>query len=266
MSNIVPVKEYQVAQLDENIQELFQMNFGDEGLVMSDLPKAKMPSTGGGAFSVPGPDGEEDMKKMIEGVIIHAQPRRVFFERSFDEDPSAKPKCYSLDGKVGGPNGEYAGRSCKTCPFAQFGPNNERPQCTQRLELYILQKEALLPLVLNLPPTSLANWRKYKTFLFSQGYGAYQYVVTRVGLKTEETNGGRRATKAIFKPVYKMGREEAAKMKEYIAGIKPFIERTSAEEQRAQEYTNDAEVAEEAAPMDIEPEAVPWEAEENLPY
>jgi hypothetical protein len=266
MSNIVPVKEYQIAKMEENIQELFEMNFGDEGLLMTDLPKAKMPSTGGGAFTLPGPDGEDDMVKAIEGVIVHAQPRRVFFEKSFDEDPNGKPKCYSLDGKVGGPNGEFAGRSCKNCPFAKFGPNNERPQCTQRLELYILQKDALLPLVLNLPPTSLQNWRKYKTFLFGRGFGAYQYVITQIGLKTEETQGGRRATKAVFKPVHSLGKVEREKIAEYIAGIKPFIERTSAEDQQAQFGDEPADLN--AEPVDINPDDIPFEpaAGDDLPY
>lgn len=178
-----------------SVAQVIEDNFGDEGFSPADLDRVKIPSGGGTSWEIP----DEDPTRIIEGVIVYKQPTRSFWFKGRGEDgeEDSPPDCWSGDGKTGvgvfgagskdNPSGE-----CEGCPMNVFGSSTRGSgngkACKEQLQLFLLQKDAILPLQLALPPTSLKPFRKYMTRLASKGK-SYMAVVTKLGLEVQKGGG-----------------------------------------------------------------------------
>lgn len=71
----------------------------------------------------------------IKGLsVLNVQPVRVYFPQPFS--PKNTFICRSLDGKVGAPDGKYAGRECAACEFSKYPEGGGSSPCRdQRLLL-----------------------------------------------------------------------------------------------------------------------------------
>ena len=199
-----------------------------EGLELS-FDRIRIPSGGGLAFEVPIDDDEVDTVKEIVGVIVDHHRVNAYWPAAFSGQ-GGPPVCSSVDGKMGvaPPDSEveWAGseRSCLSCPFNQWGSDETGTggkACKNMVRLYILREGEAFPLMLTLPPTSIKNWANYLAKrVLGRGLRPHQ-VVTRIGLKKEQSRSGITYSQATFKLAGVLGQEAQAQMAAYSQSIKP---------------------------------------------
>lgn len=197
-----------------------------EGLELS-FDRVKIPSGGGLAFEIPIDDDEVDTVKEIVGVIVDHHRVNAYWPSVFSGQ-GGPPACSSMDGKIGSapPDSEvsWAGReqSCATCPLNQWGSdeNGSGKACKNMVRLYILREGDVFPLMLTLPPTSIKNWSNYLAKrVLARGLRPHQ-VVTRIGLKKEQSRSGITYSQATFKLGGVLSTELQAQMYAYSQSIK----------------------------------------------
>ena len=216
-----------------SIAQVIEDNFGDEGFSPSDLDRLTIPSGGGTSWEVP----DEDPVRAIEGVIVHRQQTRSmwFKKRGEDGEDDGPPDCYSPDGKHGigvmGPGSESnPSGECITCPFNVFGTSTSGSgngkACKEQMQVFMLREDAVLPIQLSLPPTSLKPFRKHMTRLATKGK-SYYAVVTRFALKVEKGGG---QTYSVIEPstVLQLAPEEVAAARAYGHTMKTYLEQAAA--------------------------------------
>ena len=198
-----------------------------EGLELS-FDRVKIPSGGRPAFEIPIDDDEVDTAKEIVGVIVDHHRVNAYWPASFSGQ-GQPPACSSMDGKTGvaPPDSEvaWAGReqSCATCPLNQWGSDEGGgggKACKNMVRLYILREGDVFPLMLTLPPTSIKNWSNYLAKrVLARGLRPHQ-VVTRIGLKKEQSRTGIAYSQATFKLAGVLSTELQAQMYAYSQSIK----------------------------------------------
>lgn len=177
---LAKVEQYAILQRPtEQVKRVMQENVGGE-IRPFELERVSIPAGGGTAWEVPTLEGVES-REAIEGVVIHWQDVRVYWAGEYGGG-NQPPDCYSEDGETG--IGEPGGL-CADCPFAEWGSaeaEDSRGQaCKQVRRLFVVRPDELLPLLISLPPTSLAATRKYFHRLASRAVPFYG-VVTRLAL------------------------------------------------------------------------------------
>lgn len=244
-----------------SVAQILADNFGDEGFSPTDLDRIKVPSGGGTAWDIP----DEEPSRKVEGVIIHRQPTRSFWftkRGENGEEDDSPPDCYSNEAKMGvgafgpgstsNPSGE-----CASCPMNVFGSSingsGKGKACKEQMQVFVLQEEAVLPIQISLPPTSLRGFKQYMTRLASKGK-SFMSVVTAFTLKVEKANGQTFSVVETAK-VRELDKAEAIAARSYgqmIGGVLAQAHAARIEAQRA------AEAAEGDGPVkaDQVPEAV----------
>lgn len=213
----VDVGDYKLMRMDpEAVRELIAENLGG-GFSLFDLPVITVPTGGTTFWSIPSADGPVPVKE-FEGIIAYQRPIRTYFARGLDEPGAEKgpPDCVSFDmiHGIGEPGGE-----CATCPMNQWGTakggTRKGKACSERRALILLRPDSLLPVRLQVPPTSLGNLSQYLMNLTDQG-ALYNTVVTRFGLDSIEKGGNSVATIEAHKV--------AGLTAEQVAAVKPMKE------------------------------------------
>lgn len=181
-------------------------NMGGEALSMQDLLKVKVPSAGSTTWEIPVGDNEMEPSRFIEGVIIAQIPHRIYFQENTTGEKNP-PACTSEDGVTG-----YGtpGGSCKNCAFAKFGSKGRGQACSARMNLYIMRDEDFLPIVIDLPPSSLTTLKKYMTQLATLSRKPFYAVRTKLTLKRLENPGGKAYSVVQFSMAGKLDEDEAA--------------------------------------------------------
>ena len=246
-TELATVKSYAIVKAGgiESIGELIKENVGNEGITPWDLDRVKMPSGGGMSWELPTEGGMTPTVE-FEGVIIHHQAARVYWESDMASGGGTPPNCSSNNGAsgVGDPGG-----SCSNCPFAQFGTEaggGRGQACKQIKRLFIMRQESLLPLMISLPPTSLSVVKKYMLRLTSY-QRAYHSVITKFGLEKATSKDGIEYAKVVLTMAGPLSPEDSAIMKGLSESLKPYLEslQVSDEEyQRPTEPKSDMPVAE----------------------
>ena len=224
-SNVVPIADYAVAEIgnDGEIAAIIEENLGGENITAQDLVRVKVPAGGNTSWSLPGDGEDEESTKELTGIILFTQNQRVFWGADYDGG-SAPPDCFAEDGKVGAGN---PGGLCVNCPNAKFGTaTNAKGEpargqaCTQKHQIFMLMQDGILPIVLNIPPTSLKNSKSYLLKLISRRK-KISGVVTRLTLVKDRNNDGMEYSKVVFTNVGDVSDPDmVAAYKEAIA---PFI-------------------------------------------
>jgi hypothetical protein len=212
-------KSYAITEYDEDaLREIVEINLGGEKSITEfDLTRAKIPSGGGIAFNVEGPEGESAPTEIV-GVIVCHQSRRTYWAKGIDEgEGGGPPDCWSPNGIVGhGTEAEKVGGQCARCPKSQFGSGMKdgRPTkgqaCNQRKALFIIQKDSILPIYLSLPPTSLGSLKSYLTGLIGRRL-PITGVVTKITLGVAKNSGGTKYAEAKFSLVGTLDEEATRK-------------------------------------------------------
>jgi hypothetical protein len=123
-----------------------------ERLSAGDIPRLKVPAGGGTTWELP--DGSA--VKAVEVCILARRINRVYYARPYTGEET-QPDCISRDGVTGEgtPGGE-----CASCPLGQFHGSTP-PECRLVTLLYGVLRGSMVPVVLQLPPSSATEARRY---------------------------------------------------------------------------------------------------------
>ena len=221
---LVGKEEYAITRADE-AREAVQENLRGQTITAYDLDAVRMPAGGGTAWEVPTLDGSEESVKELAGVIVHFQDQRKYWEKDMEESGgSSPPDCYSDDGVTG--RGSPGGK-CNVCPLSEFksAKDGRGQACRQVRVVYLARPGDLLPLVLNVPPTSLKNIKQYFLRLASRGIKFFE-VETVIGLEKVKGDSGITYSRATFKGPRRLSKEDLASVRTYIDGIRPALDRS----------------------------------------
>ena len=229
----IAVKENETLAVQSEAMGMDAMMEELEGLGPISLEQVKIPSGGGIAFEVPGDDPESpDIEKVLRGVIVHHQPKNVYFRNKFGEGDKTAPDCSSADGKIGIMTASGAEKACATCKYNQFGSaadGSNGKACQNRIDLYIMREDAAFPIVLSLPATSIKAFKNYLTAIVLKGKRLYQ-AVTEVSLKKVKSGGGIDYATCVFKKAGEVSPEEVlamAEMRELCKGLAAMQQSTA---------------------------------------
>ncbi len=168
-----------------------------DGLSLN-FDRIRIPSGGGLTFEVPGDDADSpDTVKEFKAVILYHHPVHAYYKDKYTGG-SNPPDCGSMDGHTGIDRETGEVKSCKECPYNEFGSGeNGGKACKQRRRIYILRAGEALPNILSLATGSLADFSKYVVRLLSKGKKSNN-VVTKFTLKKAQNTGGINYSQAVL--------------------------------------------------------------------
>ena len=213
---LIKTERFLVLSTDVDIRAVIRANIGSGGVRAVDLDRVKMPTAGGGTWTVPTLEGDQQEKELT-GLIVGWQDVRAYWAEAFTG--SQPPDCASLDcvTGIGQPGG-----ACKTCPYAAFGSAQggagAGQACKQIRRLLILQEGAVLPMMLSLPPTSLKAVRQYFIRLAAAQI-PYYGAVSCIGLERAQNVNGIAYSRATFAVARLLTLEEAGRTEGYVRSL-----------------------------------------------
>jgi hypothetical protein len=218
------VKDYPALRGDPTVSlAVLRENMGGEKLTEFDLDRVKMPAGGGKFWEVPTMDGDK-AEPVLEGVVVITKNVRAYWPRSVDEgDGNEPPQCSSPDAihGVGDP-----GIACDECPYSRFGSSTKEGSkgqaCKQMRQLFLISERSVLPLVLTLPPTSLAAARKYFMRLASHSGIYYWATTTKIALEQADGPAGKYSV-ATFSQGNPLAEADVAAITKYREALEPII-------------------------------------------
>lgn len=215
--------EFAVLRMEPNeLVELIQENLGGDTITARDLDRVKVPSGGGQVWEVPSIDGT-DAVKSIEGVIVHRTTRRAYWPNKY-EGGGEQPDCASDDGVqgIGDPGGP-----CGECPFNEFGSGRDGigKACKEVRQLFVVTEDSLIPIVINVPPASLANVKAYFLRLMRVQLRPTD-VVTHIGLEKAQSKTDITFSRVTLTAGPRLEPEAAARLKQYADILQPAFART----------------------------------------
>jgi hypothetical protein len=107
--------------------------------------------------------------KTLEVVLLAYPPSRAWWEVSLDEGGGGAPDCRSHDMIVpdpSSPNRQSA--RCVDCPHSKWGENNERPACTESVNVVAYDKPGDRFVWLRFAGTALKPFKDYISYLESR--------------------------------------------------------------------------------------------------
>jgi len=178
----------------EEMAELLAENMAEgETLSIKNLTILTVPSGKSAAMWSWTDNGEEQSAKEIDGIICGWTNGRNYWES--DDVTGEAPDCTSRDGKIGiglfGVNSpDNPSGACETCPMGQWtdgpiGPDGKAKRipapCKPQQRLLVLRPGDTFPTIVQVPRTSMGDFKKYRADLLKARKGVAQ-VVTKLGL------------------------------------------------------------------------------------
>lgn len=190
--------------------------------VQIQFDKVKIPSGGGLAFEVPTDDEDNpDIVKELVGVILWHHNINSYWQNEYDGQNN-QPDCASNDGKVGVLTETGECRNCQKCHLNQFGSDSKGGRgkaCKNMKRIYFLREGEPLPIILTLPPKSLAPFHDYiSKKVVLKGMRCYQ-VITKITLKKDDNDNGIVYSKAAFTAIGKLEDQKLEMAKQYAKNI-----------------------------------------------
>lgn len=211
----VMAETYPIMSPDLNLSEIVQENLGDGGASRFDLDRVQIPAAGGTMWMLPTLEGPKGVAS-FEGIIIDSRFNRAYWEKALEDSGGAEPDCKSDDGKMGS---GVPGGSCADCPHAQWGsdPKGTGGQaCKLKQSLLIVPAGSVLPILLDLPPSSIKEWKKFALRLIN-ARRSFRSVTVSIGLKVVDKPV--RHSVAQFAVCEMLDEEATAKANAYAASI-----------------------------------------------
>jgi hypothetical protein len=179
------------------LAEIFGGNLDGLEITAGDLTRIKIPGSGGKFWQYEDADGPQS-SPTLTGVILHKQLARGWWVKDLDDAGEAPPACSSRDSHTGqinqdeipaGYQGPLPTGDCSACPLAQFDQQAGRTPCQQRMQIFLLQENDFLPVIVDLPTTSIKPMRRFLLQL-AQRKRAFDAVVVELALEQTKSNGG----------------------------------------------------------------------------
>lgn len=145
------------------------------------------PATTGLLMDAANPDDEPVQE--VKGVIVFGAKYKAFYMEKYDPDSAEKkpPDCFSHDGKAPSPDSENKqAAACKGCANNEFESADvgKGKACRDMRRLFLLLsvkegEEAIMPIQLNVTPTSLKAWDEYmgKLLMFGISVDKVQTII-----------------------------------------------------------------------------------------
>lgn len=208
-----PTIELPILTNYQDLMEAIATNYGDEEKQRID--RISVPSAGGLAFTVIDENGQEIPVANFKGVILHHQDYSIRWMKDYDDlqDGETNPFCFSANRKTGSGCAEMnipENQPCESCPFKKPGSDRrggDGTDCHDRCAVFTLKEGSALQINLDLPRTSLANWRFYRGTLTKTFGKPYYHVVTTFGLEKIE-KPGKKYSAATFRRDSNLTRDE----------------------------------------------------------
>ncbi len=233
---------FSIAALEScDLKEVVKENLSDLGRIQ--FERVKMPSGGGLSFEVSDENGNPVPVTEIVGIIVDRYPVNAFWPDRF-QGANNPPQCVAMDGRegVGNPGG-----LCAQCRHNQWGSDADGrgKACKNLHRIYVLPPGDILPLLIALPPTSLANFNAYMLRLTNKAKKPYWTVVTKIKLEKATNSQGITYSKAVFSKVSDVPADKLAELKAYIESLKPLMRSV---EVQAADYAVDPDNGSDVAP------------------
>lgn len=223
--NDQPTDSFVVASSPNGLA-LVREAFEEVGIDRFALSKITLPAGGATTWTVPTLEGEEMMKE-LEVVIASVKGNEKVFWREEYSGAGSKPDCSSHDGISGfgiidadpKPGTEPQVNQCSTCPHNQWGSatgNGGGKRCNDIAMLYIFRKDARIPDVITVPPSSLKSMREYAMKLMQAGLRMTD-VATKLVLEQAQSATGIKYSKLAMQFSRKLTDDERGRMAEVAA-------------------------------------------------
>jgi hypothetical protein len=167
-------------------------NLGNEPLDRFSLTTIHVPTGGSTTWVIPGLRGEEETKELT-GVIVAFNREKAYWKQPFGSDTGAPPDCKAPDAQVG--MGDPGG-PCLKCPNNQFdtkpltgGGLGTGKACRDQVVLLLMREKTHLPICVIVPPTSINNFKTYRTNLVQEAYSRAQAVTKMTLVKVQNKTG-----------------------------------------------------------------------------
>lgn len=188
------LQDYKYLENYQDIKALMEENLGGEKLSLGSLDHIKIPAGGATNWKILTFEGARNVPD-VTGVVVHERKTRAFWHGPFEETGGERPDCSSDDliSGAGDPGGD-----CETCPFSSFSADGAQPQCREGRILFVLTKDAALPVAVQLPSSSLRAFRDYKLRL-SQNLILLSETETVISLEKAVGKKGFAYSRAVFR-------------------------------------------------------------------
>jgi len=207
-----------VAIEQPELREIMKDNLSD---IKVQFERIRIPAGGGLSFEITDENGDLKPVSEIVGVILDRHPVNAYWPDKFTGAKNP-PACVAMDGRhgVGDPGGD-----CMRCPYNQWGSdkNGRGKACKNLHRVYILPPNEVLPLVVALPPTSLANLNSYMLRLTSKAKKPYWAVITKIKLEKAVNADGITFSRAVFTKIGDVPPDKIPALKQFIAEMKPLL-------------------------------------------
>jgi hypothetical protein len=191
--------------LRPNTLEIIRENLKHHSLTRASIDTIKSPSGGATVFTIPGIAGDE-IEKELCGIILDYTTPRAYWETN-DPVEGTPPTYYSLDSLV-----SHEGQPCVYCPFNEYGSkdgDSNAKACKESVEIYLLRKDNIMPVIVRVPVSSKAIFQRYMTRLVSHMIPACG-VVTKITLEKAASKAGQPYAKFNFEAISELTPEETS--------------------------------------------------------
>lgn len=227
-ANLINPEKFAIVPMSADLSQMLTEELDGMGQVPFDA--VKIPSGGGLAFELTGddPDNPETVQTLT-GVIVYHHPVNVYWEHDF-EGAGGMPDCSSPDGHRGinAKTGEIL--DCASCPYNQFGSGKGNSKaCKNTHRVYLLRENEALPVLLNLPPTSLRAFKDYLAKRLIMKGKRSTDVITCIKLKKEKNADGIVYSACTFSKAGDLSPEQIASVKPTAVWVKRIASRVPVE-------------------------------------
>jgi len=182
---LVPTSASEYVALNTNALDIINENLKNQPLSHQLFDTVKAPTGGTTVFTVPSISGDEIQKELV-GIILDYSTPRAYWD-SPDPVEGVPPVCYSRDSLT-----SFEGKSCTRCAHNEFGSkavDSNAKACKESVELYLLQPDSIMPLIVRIPATSKGLFQRYLMRLVSKMIPVCG-VVTRITLSKATSKNG----------------------------------------------------------------------------
>lgn len=207
----------------DELRELIRDNLGDGSFNVNSVERVRVPSGGARSWEVTDLDSKSGVASTpeIHGIIIYWHATRTFYRAAYSGENNP-PDCSSPDGVQG-----YGdpGVLCDTCPFSKWGSDikgGRGQACRLQRVLYVLRPNELIPVAVQLPPTSLQPASVYFQRLMSRGIKHHE-VSTRISLESVDKPPTPKYSRAAFAVGDRLTPDQIAVVRQMRDSLIPFL-------------------------------------------
>lgn len=222
-------------EIPADIAALFPIEGNLEGVIPR-LPQVKILHPAA-LFEMP----DETKPESFRGVILDQHSANAWWKDKIKPgEPAKTPDCFSRDGvRPDGESEEKQSEMCDVCALNQFGSDRDGGKgkdCKNMKRLHIVQKGAMLPRRVTVPPTSITSFELYMTALLDMGL-PYACVMTEFSLGLI-SGGGNDYSEMHFLKVNVLERDEIVGIAGY---IQEYKDAARMQDIQSDEYISDEE-------------------------